>query len=186
MAVDEVEFEVEDKMDRAVEFLRSELRGLRTGRASSGLVEHLKIDYYGSPTELRQLANISTPEANLIVIKPFDPSSLQDIDRAIQTSSLGINPQSDGKIIRLVVPPLSGERRTQLIQQVKQVGEQSKVTVRNARRDGNHLLDQQQKEKEISEDDRDGGKESIQKLTDQYAKKIDELIDAKVAEVNEF
>lgn len=186
MPVDEIELEAEEKMESAGDYLRQELRGLRTGRASAALVEYIKVEYYGAPTDLRQLAAINTPEASLIIIKPFDPGSVKDIEKAIQASNLGITPQSDGKIIRLAVPPLSGERRKILMGQVKQMGEQAKVAVRNARREGNHELEREQKDKSITEDERDSGKQSIQKLTDQYVAKIDEIIGAKNKEVEEI
>ncbi|MBN1943187.1 MAG: ribosome recycling factor [Phycisphaerae bacterium] len=183
--MDEILLDVEEKMESAVEYLRREFRGLRTGRASGGLVEHIKVEYYGSPTDLRQLATISAPEANLIVIKPFDPSGLKDIERAIQASSLGITPSSDGKVIRLVVPPLSIERRNQLAGQVKKMAEAARVTIRNARRDGNKDVEKKQKASELTEDEAKKGKDDVQKLTDQYEKKVTELVEAKTREIQE-
>jgi ribosome recycling factor len=150
-----------------------------------GLVDHIKVDYYGSPTDLRQLASISTPEATLILIKPFDPGSLRDIERAIQASSLGITPSTDGKVIRLGIPPLSGERRQQLTAQVRKMAEAVRVTVRNARRDGNKELDRQHKASEITEDQADKGKEETQKLTDTYEAKVNEILGAKIKEIEE-
>ncbi len=185
MAMDEILMEVEEGMESAVDYFAGELRGIRTGRASSGLVEHIKVDYYGSPTDLRQLATISTPEANLIVIKPFDPGSVKDIERAIQASDLGITPSSDGKVIRLSVPPLSGERRQQLVSQVKKMAEAARVAVRNARRDGNKEADKQQKGGDITEDDASKGKDDIQELTKKYEEKINHLLDNKVQEIEE-
>src|SRR5512133_4374727 len=123
MPIDEILLETEDKMDKAVDYFHKELRGIRTGRASAGLVEHIKVEYYGSPTDLRQLASIAVPEPSLSVIKPFDPASVKEIERAIQASDLGITPASDGKIIRLPVPPLSGDRRAKLAAQVKKMAE---------------------------------------------------------------
>jgi ribosome recycling factor len=137
MPIDDILLHVEEEMNSAVKYLREEFGGIRTGRASSGLVDHIKVDYYGSPTDLRQLASVATPEASLIVIKPFDPASIKDIEKAINTSDLGINPMVDGKIIRLQVPPLSTERRGQLVAQLKKMAEACRVTIRNARRDGN-------------------------------------------------
>lgn len=183
--MDEILLNVEEKMEAAVEYLRREFRGLRTGRASGALVEHIKVDYYGSPTDLRQLAAISAPESNLIVIKPFDPSSLKEIERAIQASGLGITPSSDGKVIRLVVPPLSIERRNQLAAQVKKMAEAARVAVRNARRDGNKEIEKQQKESVLTEDEAKKGKDDIQKLTDQYEGKITELVETKTREIQE-
>ncbi len=172
-------------MEKAFEFLHSEFRTVRTGRASTGLVENLKVDYYGSPTPLKQLATISIPESNMLVIKPFDPASIKDIEKAIKSSDLSIAPMSDGKIIRLSVPPLSGERRTQLASQVKQLGEQAKVSIRNIRRDANKKLDDAQKAKTLTEDDRDHGKKEIDDLTRQYTDGIDKAVKAKTDEVME-
>ena len=186
MAMDEILLEVEEKMESAVEYLRKEFRGIRTGRASVGLVDHIKVDYFGSPTDLRQLASIATPEANLIVIKPFDPGSVKEIERTLQSSELGITPASDGKIIRLTVPPLSGERRQQLTTQVKKMGEAAKIAIRNARRDGNKEVDTQQKASELTEDEAEKGKEDVQKLTKDYEQNVDELLESKTREIQEI
>ncbi|MCK5113722.1 MAG: ribosome recycling factor [Phycisphaerae bacterium] len=183
--MDEILFEVEANMETGLDYLRKEFRGIRTGRASGGLVEHIKVDYYGSPTDLRQLANISTPESNLIIIKPFDPSSMKDIERAIQASNVGITPSTDGKVIRLSVPPLSIERRDQLKGQVKKMAEAARVTVRNARRDGNKIVDTKQKASDLTEDESKKGKDSIQKLTDRFEKSITELVAAKTTEIQD-
>jgi ribosome recycling factor len=185
MGMDEILLDVEEKMEHDVEYLRKEFRGIRTGRASPGLVEHIKVDYYGSPTDLRQLASITTPEATLIVIKPFDPGSIKEIDKAIAASNIGINPQSDGKVIRLVIPPLSGERRHLIAAQLKKLAEAARVAVRNARRDGNKDSDHQQKATEMTEDDARICKEEIQKLTDTYEADIEELLTAKTQEIEE-
>jgi len=183
--MDEILLDVEEKMEAAIDYLRKEFRGLRTGRASGALVEHIKVDYYGSPTDLRQLASISTPEANLIIIKPFDPSSLKEIERAIQAGNIGITPSSDGKVIRLVVPPLSMERRNQIAGQVKKMAEASRVTIRNARRDGNKDAEKKQKDAALTEDDAKKAKDEIQKLTDQYEKAVTDIVDAKTREIQE-
>ena len=185
MTSEEISFEAEEKMENAVEFLRSEYRGIRTGRASTALVENIRVDYYGSATPLKQMANISTPEANLIIIRPFDVASIKDIDKAIIASPLGIQPNSDGRIVRLVIPPLSGERRKGLAQQIKQMAEQGRVSLRNARRDANKHFDAEEKNKTISEDDRDEGKTNIDELTKKYVAQIDELLKAKTEEVME-
>ena len=185
MAMDDILLDAEEKMEAAVEYLKNEFRGIRTGRASVGLVDHIKVDYYGSPTDLRQLATIATPEANLILIKPFDPGSLKDIERAIQTSDLGITPNSDGKIIRLSIPPLSVERRGQLASQLKKMAEQARVTIRNVRRESNKMVDKEEDEGSLPEDDAERCKQEIQELTDQYGEKIDELLAEKNKEVME-
>jgi ribosome recycling factor len=168
---------------KSVEFLQSELRGVRTGRASAGLVENLMVDYYGSATPLKQLATIATPEAALIVIKPFDPAGLKDIEKAIRNSELSLSPIVDGKVVRLSVPPLSVERRRQFTQQVKQMGEKTKVSIRNIRRDANKRLDEEQKSKVITEDERDRGKKDIDNLTKEYTDKVDAVIKAKSDEI---
>lgn len=185
MALDEVLFEAESSMDSAVEYFRTELRGVRTGRAHTGLVDHLHVEYYGSKTELRQMAAINTPSADLIVIKPFDPSALKDIERAILASDIGLTPMNDGKLIRLAVPALSGERRKQLTMQVHKMAEESRVTIRNARRDANKALDKAEKDKAdgVSEDDVQRAKEQVQKLTEQYEKKVADLLADKEKEI---
>jgi len=185
MGVDDILLAVEEKMDAAVDYLRKEFRGIRTGRASIGLVDHIKVDYYGSPTDLRQLATISTPDATLIVIKPFDPGSLKDIEKAIFASNIGITPSNDGKLIRLAVPALSTERRQQLAGQLKKLSEAARVTIRNARRDGNKEVDRQEKESLLTEDQAKHTKDEIQKLTDQYEQKITDVLAAKTKEVQE-
>lgn len=187
MPIDEIEFECEELMEKAVTFLRQELRTIRTGRASPGLVEHLKVEVpsYGSTMDLRELASISVPEGNLLMIKPFDPGVLKDIERAIQSSELGITPISDGKVIRLPVPPLSGERRQKLLAQVRKLGETQKVAIRNIRRDSNRKVEIEEKDKLISEDDAEKAKESIQNLTKKYEEQIDTLVNAKAKEVEE-
>ena len=185
MAMDEILLEVEENMESAVEYLRKEFRGIRTGRASAGLVDHIKVEYYGSPTDLRQLATISTPDATMIVIKPFDPASTKTIERAIQASDLGITPASDGKIIRLQVPALSIERRQQLAGQVKKMAEAAKVTIRNARRDGNKEVDRRQKDSSLTEDEAKKGKDDIQDLTKKYEEKVDQHLAAKITEIEE-
>jgi ribosome recycling factor len=186
MSAEEIQFEAEEQMSNAVDYLKTELRGIRTGRASTALVERIKVDYYGAPTELRQMANLSTPEPNLIVIKPFDQTATKNIERAIMASDLGVTPNSDGKIIRLTLPSLSGERRKALSSQVRQLAEQSKVSIRNTRRDANKKLDQEEKDGLIPEDDADRAKEDIQELTKDYEKKTDQVLDSKIKEIDEI
>lgn len=183
MPVKQIVEEHKQHMAKAVEFLQNELRSVRTSRASTGLVENLMVDYYGNKTPLKQLATIATPEAAAIVIKPFDPASLKDIEKAVRNSDLSLSPIADGKIIRLSIPPLSVERRTQLSQQVKQMGEKTKVSVRNIRRDANKKLDEEQKSKVITEDERDKGKKDVDELTKEYAEKVDAVIKAKSDEI---
>jgi ribosome recycling factor len=174
-------------MAKAVEYLKQELRGIRTGRAHPGLVEHIKINVasYGSSMELRELATISVPEPSTLLVKPFDPGTLGDIEKGLQTSSLGVTPQSDGKAIRLPIPPLSGERRQQLQQQVKKMAEAQKIVVRNARRDANKAIEAQEKEKKVSEDDAKAAKDRVQKVTKKYEDEIDAVVAAKGKEIEE-
>jgi ribosome recycling factor len=187
MSVDEILFAAEEQMEKAVEHLKAEFRGVRTGRASAGLVDGLRVEVesYGATMSLKELANIGVAEGNVIVIKPFDPSTLKDIERAIVKSELGINPMSDGKMIRLPVPSLSTERRNQLGARVRQIAEQQKVAVRNLRRDANKAIDVAQKAKTLTEDDAEGAQEQVQKLTDDYCKKIDTLLEDKTRDILE-
>jgi len=182
-----IEKDCSSKMSKAVDFLRQELRGVRTGRANPGLVEHMRIDVssYGSTMELRELATVSVPDPSTLLVKPFDPGTLKDIEKGLQTSSLGVTPMNDGKAIRLPIPPLSGERRQQLVQQVKKLGETQKVAVRNARRDANKAIDSAEKEKTMSEDEAHDLKDRIQKLTKKYEDEIEEVLASKSKELEE-
>ena len=175
--------DTESKMKKVVEILHDELKTIRSGRASTALVENIKADFYGTPTPLKQMAALAAPQVDLIVIKPFDPSSIKEIEKAIKASDLSIAPIVDGKVIRLNIPALSEERRKQLVQQAKQTGEQTKVSVRNIRRDANKHLEKQQKDKVITEDDLEKGKKQIDDLTKQYIDKVDELIKNKSDEI---
>jgi len=170
-------------MKGAVEHLHNELKGIRTGRASTGLIDHVRVEYYGTPTPVNQLATVSTPDATSILVKPFDPSSVKDIVKALTVSDLNLPVNPDGKVIRLTIPPLSEERRKQIVVQVKNCGEQAKVSIRNVRRDANKQLEEEQKSKLISEDDRDKGKRDIDDLTKKYTGKIDDAIKAKSVEI---
>ncbi len=172
-------------MDKALEHFKAELRQVRTGRASTGIIENLRVEYYGSSTPLNQLATLAVPDASMIVIKPFDPGCLKDIEKAIKTSDLSLAPIVDGKMIRLNIPPLSEERRTQIVGQVKQMGEQTKVTLRNIRRDANRELEEMEKNKQISEDDREKGKKDIDNITKDYVSRVDAMVKAKSKEILE-
>jgi ribosome recycling factor len=187
MTVEQVVNQTEQHMKKAMEFLRQEYRGVRTGRASAGLVDNIRVEVeaYGSTMSLKELGNVAVAEGNVIVIKPYDPSTLKDIQRAIEKSELGINPQNDGKMIRLPVPALSTERRNQLAQHVKQLAEAQKVAVRNSRRDANKVLDAGQKAKTMTEDDCRKGQDRMQKLTDSYCKQLDELCTEKSKDIME-
>lgn len=185
MDQDEILLDAEERMEKAVEYFRSQLVGIRTGRASSGLVESVRVDYYGTPTPIKQMANISTPEAQLIVIKPFDAGSLKEIEKAIQASGLGLTPSNDGKVIRLNVPSLSGDQRKKLVARVKDLAEETRVSIRNVRRDANKNVDAEEKAKTITEDERDQIKEQVQELTKTYEAKANELAEKKTAEIME-
>ncbi len=183
MPTKEIISDSESKMKKAVEFLQDELKAVRTGRASTGLVENMKVDYYGTPTPLKQMATLATPQADTIVIKPFDPGSLKDIEKAIKNSDLSIAPIVDGKLIRLNIPSLSEERRKQLVGQAKQMGEQAKVSIRNIRRDINKQLEKQQKNKIITEDELDKGKKQVDDITKECVDKIDLVVKKKSDEI---
>jgi ribosome recycling factor len=170
-------------MKKAVEILQDEFKTIRSGRASTGLIENIKADFYGVPTPLKQMATLAVPQADMIVIKPFDPASIKEIEKAIKASDLSIAPIVDGKIIRLNIPSLSGERRKQLVQQAKQTGEQAKVSVRNIRRDANKHLEKQEKDKLITEDDLEKSQKQIDDITKQYIDRVDELIKNKSNEI---
>jgi ribosome recycling factor len=185
MTSEEILFDAEERMEKAANVFRDELRGLRTGRATPALVDHLKVEYYGSPTPLRQLAQISTPDPQQIVIRPFDQGSLKDIDKAIRASDLGMSPNNDGKMIRLSVPSMSGEQRQKMVARIKKSAEESKVALRNIRRDANKHFDQAEKAKEMTEDQRDQGKEEVQDLLKKYEEKVAEMADKKSKEVME-
>lgn len=183
MDQDEILLDAEERMEKAVEVFHSQLQGLRTGRASAGLVDSIRADYYGSPTPLKQLATISVPEPQQIVIRPYDASSISAITKAIQASDVGLAPNSDGRLIRLNIPPLSTERRKQLVSRVKELAEEARIAIRNIRRDANKHADQAEKEKVLSEDERNDTKEKIQDLTKKYEGKVNEMASAKEKDV---
>ena len=185
MPVDNILREAEDKMTKAVEHLRQQLRTVRTGRASAGLVEHLKVDYYGTATELRQLATITVPDPLMLIIKPFDPGSVGDIAKSIQASELGVTPSVEGKVIRLAVPPLSEERRKQLVHQVKEMTEEAKIALRNIRRDAIKHIDAEEKQKQLGEDDARTSRDDATDLVHKYEKQIGDVLDHKTEEIME-
>ncbi len=173
------------KMDKTISVLKSELGSIRAGRANPRVLDKITVEYYGTPTPINQLANIQVPEARQIVIQPWDAKTLNDIIRAIQMSDLGINPNNDGKVIRLIFPPLTEERRKDLTKDVKKIGEQSKVAIRQIRRDAIDNYKKQEKAKEISEDELKTIEKDIQKLTDEYIDKVEKIVEAKVEEIME-
>lgn len=171
------------RMEKALGVLRDKFRGMRTGRANPGLVEEIRVEYYGSPTPLKQIANITAPEADQIVIKPYDAGSLDPIQKAILKSDLGITPQSDGKIVRLTIPPLSQERRKQLAGAAKEASEECRVAVRNIRRDANKSADQLGRDSALSEDEVATLKDEIQDLVKDFEKRVDEQLKKKTEEL---
>lgn len=173
----------ESKMTKTLDGLRKEYLTIRAGRANPHILDKLTVDYYGTQTPLQQVANITVPEARMIQIQPWDAGLIKDIEKAILASDLGLTPANDGKVIRLVFPELTEERRKELVKDVKKKGEEAKVAIRNIRRDANDAVKKEAKANEISEDDQKQLEDKIQKLTDEYVKKIDQAIDAKSTEV---
>jgi ribosome recycling factor len=184
MSADDILLDAEERMEKAIAVLKHSLAGIRTGRANPGLVDSLRVDVYGSPTPIKAIATVGTQETQ-IVIRPFDPGTLKDIEKTIQSSGLGLNPQSDGRILRITVPPLSTEVRRKLAARIKEFTEEAKVAVRNVRRDANKATEQSEKDKELTEDDRDQVKEEIQELTKKYETSAADLAAAKEKEVME-
>jgi len=185
MTTDEILMDVEERMEKAIRKFKGDLAGIRTGRANPGLVDSLRVEVYGSTVPIKQIASVGAPEPNQIVIRPYDPGTLKDIEKAIQVSDLGFNPQSDGRLIRLNVPPLSTEVRRKMVGRVKELAEEAKVAIRNIRRDGNKAADTAEKDKDLSEDDRDQVKEEIQELTKTYEAQATDLAKAREKEVME-
>ena len=172
-------------MDKAVEVLRDELKTLRTGRASLGIVDPVRVDYYGTPTPLNQVANLSVPEPTLIVIQPWDPSLISAIEHAIQKANLGLNPMNDGKVVKLPVPSPTQERRKELVKIAHEYAERARTAVRNVRREANDELRKLEKDKGISEDDMHRGLDEVQKLTDEHIQQIGDVIGGKEKEILE-
>ena len=183
--IDETIGDADQRMGKAVEALQRELATIRTGRANPGLVEHLRVDYYGTPTPLQQLATVMAPEARLLTIQPYDKGSLGTIEKAIQKSDLGLNPSNDGAIIRLVIPQLTEERRRELVRIVHKKVEDGRVAIRNVRRDAHEMLRDLQREKEISEDDEHRAQDQLQKVTDRFVGEADTVGEEKEEELLE-
>ncbi len=186
MGTKEVIKKIENNMEKTIEAIKREFSELRSGRANPKMVEGVRVNYYGTPTLLKELATIGVPEARMLVISPYDPSSVAEIEKAILQADLGIAPINDGKIIRLVVPPLSEERRDELIKMVKKITEEGKVSLRTIRRGGREDIKDLEKDKEISEDEKYNTEEELQKLTDRYIKTLDNLLEEKEKELKEF
>lgn len=187
MDLDTILLECEERMEKSVDYLARELRGMRTGRANTAMLEYIKVDYYGSMTDLRELAAINVAEATQLLVKPFDPGAKNEIIKAIEKSGLGLNPMSEGNAIRINVPAPSADRRKQLAVQVKKLAEESKITIRNERRDANKAVDALAADKKagVTEDMAKGAKEDIDDFTKKHTAKLDELADKKVAEIEE-
>lgn len=183
--VDDVLLDAEEKMSKSMHFLTEQFSGIRTGKASPALVENVKVSYYGTMTRLRDLAGISTPEPRLIVINSFDPTALPEIEKAILAANLGVTPMNDGRVIRIPIPKLDQERRTDLTKVAKRMSEEGRVAVRNVRRDANEHIKNLQKSSKITEDEKDQALKDIQKDTDEYIKKIDDALKAKESEIME-
>ncbi|UCG91838.1 MAG: ribosome recycling factor [candidate division WOR-3 bacterium] len=183
--IDKIAENAGDKMEKSVNLLAQELSKLRTGRASSAIVEGLKVEYYGSALPLNQVATISIPEPRLIVIQPWDKTALGEIEKAIYKSAIGLTPNNDGSVIRLSIPPLTTERREELIKLTQKMGEEAKVAMRNIRRDANNEIKKEEKQKKISEDESFKAQERIQKITDNYIEKVDEVLGKKIKEIRE-
>ena len=183
MSVENILMDTEDRMDKALGVLKNNLAGIRTGRATPGLLDSVKVTIYGSQTPLKQLASVGAPEPQQLVIRPFDSSTIKEIEKAIVASELGLNPQSDGRIIRINIPPLSTDVRKKLVARIKDLSEESRVSIRNVRRDSNKAVDTAEKDKTISEDDRDKAKESIQELTKKFENSVTDLARSREADV---
>lgn len=183
MPVDDILLDCEEHMEKSVDHLKQELRGVRTGRASPALVEHVRVEYYGAQTDLKSIASIMVPEATQIVVKPFSPGDMKAIEKAINDAKLPLTPHSDGKQLRLVLPPMSQEVRIRMVGQCKTFAEAAKVAIRNARRDANKIIDTEEKGGIITEDDAKSAKDQVQELTKKYETTTDELVEKKKHEI---
>lgn len=185
MSVDEIILDTEERMDKAISVLKNSLAGIRTGRATPGLVDSVRVEVYGSHSPIKQLASIGAPEPNQLVIRPYDTSIIKDIEKAIVASDLGLNPQNDGRLIRINIPPLSTDVRKKMVARIKELTEESKIAIRSIRRDANKTIETAEKEKSISEDERDSLKEEIQELTKKYEAEASDLAKAREHDVME-
>jgi ribosome recycling factor len=185
-SIKDVETNLRTRMEKAISDLQHEMASIRTGRASLGILDHIRVDYYGTPTPLNQVANLHVPEPSLITIQPWDVSQIGPIEKAIRTSDLGLNPGNDGKIIRLPIPPLTEERRKELVKKLHAAAEHHRVSVRNIRRDGNEAVKKLLKDKKVTEDEEKRAHDEIQKMTDAYMDKIDLAAKTKEKEILEI
>jgi ribosome recycling factor len=184
-SVSEIESTTKQKMEKTISDLQHGLQSVRTGRANISLLDGIRVDYYGTPTPLREVGQLHAPEAALLTVQPWDVSIIGAIEKAIRAAELGLNPQNDGKIIRLPIPPLTQDRRKEFVKKVHDIGEQHRVSVRNVRRDANDALKKLLKDKAISEDDEKRSLDQIQKMTESYTKKVDEAVNKKEKELME-
>ncbi len=181
--IDEIVLELEESMEKSINSLKNNLSKVRTGRASATVLDGVSVDYYGAATPIAQVGNISTPEARLLQIQPFDKTMISDIEKAILGANLGLTPSNDGNLIRIPFPALTEERRKDQVKDIKKLGEDAKIAIRNARRDQNDVVKKAEKSKEISEDDSKKFQDEIQKVTDKFVSKVDELMEAKEKEI---
>jgi len=183
MSVDEILLDTEDRMEKAIEILKKNLSGIRTGRANPGLVDSVRVDVYGSPTPLKQIASVGAPEPTQIVIRPYDAGTIKDIEKSIVAADLGFNPQNDGRVIRINIPSLSTDVRKKMVSRIKELSEEAKISIRNVRRDANKAADQAAKDKEISEDQRDDLKDKVQEFTKKFEEQASESAKAREKDV---
>jgi ribosome recycling factor len=184
--IEETYQDTRDRMAKSIASLKSDLQRVRTGRASSSLLDGIKVDYYGTPTALSQMATVSVPESRMITIQPWDATVIKDIEKAILKSDLGLTPSNDGKMIRINIPPLSEQRRKDLVKMVNKTCEEYKVALRNIRRDANELIKGFKKDGDVSEDDAFKAQDKVQKITDEHIQRVDEIYKAKEKEILEF
>lgn len=185
MTLQDLYKDTKDQMNKTIEVFKTQLSKIRTGRASAGLIDNVYVDYYGAPTPINQVGSVSVPDARTILIQPYDRSIINDIEKAIRVADLGFNPQNDGTVIRIPVPPLTEERRKEFVKMCKKTAEDFKIAVRNVRRESIDQIKKMEKNKNINEDDRKKGEEEIQKITDDFIKKIDAIFEAKEKELME-
>lgn len=185
MEIQEIIDDATLRMEKAIEVLKKNLSGIRTGRANPGLVDSLRVDVYGSPTPIKQVAQVGAPEPTQIMIRPYDTSIIKEIEKAIVASDLGFNPQSDGRVVRINIPPLSTDVRKKMVARIKELSEDAKISIRNVRRDGNKAAEQAEKDKVISEDQRDDIKDQIQEMTKKYEANVTDIAKAREEEVLE-
>lgn len=185
MSVDEILLDTEDRMEKAIEVLKKSLSGIRTGRANPGLVDSLRVDVYGSPTPIKQIASVGAPEPSQIVIRPYDTNVIKDIEKSIVLADLGFNPQNDGRVIRINIPALSTDVRKKMVSRIKELSEEAKISIRNVRRDANKAAEQAAKDKEIGEDQRDDIKDKVQELTKKFEEQATDSAKAREKDVME-